>query len=185
MKRPRVIICALQEEGRYRSKEFVLNPGNSGEALVLLEQRCDDCSQSLLSFTPARLPWRSGVEPRELTEHRVVGVGKAWLHATGVLKTWQFLHLCLAPPIHVKSHVEWKGYKPSAVTYLFKKETPAWRLSNFEPVERRAAAWYFCSGYIDCSSSILLVVCVTSIFVLVLPKESLREEKFINYFGEI
>lgn len=104
MKRPHVIICALQEEGKYRTKEFVLNPRNSGEALVILEQRCDNCSQGMLSFTPARLPWRSGVEPRELKEHRVVGVGKAWLHATGVLKTWQFLHLCLAPPIHVKSH---------------------------------------------------------------------------------
>lgn len=47
MKKPHVIVCALQEEGRYRTKEFVLNPRNSGEALVILEQRCDNCSQGI------------------------------------------------------------------------------------------------------------------------------------------
>lgn len=74
--------------------------------------------------------------------------------------------------------------QPSATTYLFKKETPAWRLSNFEPVERRASAWYSHHGYINCSSSILLMVCVTSIFVLV-PPEILQKEPANGYFGEI
>lgn len=99
MKKPHVIVCALQEEGRYRTKEFVLNPRNSREALVILEQRCDNCSQG---YFHSLLQGYLGGQERK--EHRVVGTGKAWLHAPGVLKTWQFLHLCLAPPIHVKSH---------------------------------------------------------------------------------
>lgn len=74
--------------------------------------------------------------------------------------------------------------QPSAATYLFKKETPAWRLSNFEPAERRASAWYSHSGYINCSSSIFLMICVTSIFVLI-PQESFQKEPANGYFGEI
>lgn len=151
---------------------------NSGEALVTFEQRCDNspkvCFYPFLQGYCGGQEWSMGWS---WEEHRALDVGKAWLYYPGVLKKWQFLHLCLAPTIHVKSHSLVEGYKPSAATYLFKKETPAWRLSNFEPVERRASAWYFHRGYIDCSSSILLVVCVTSIFVLVLPKESLRGKR--------
>lgn len=74
--------------------------------------------------------------------------------------------------------------QPSAAAYLFKKETPAWRLSNFELVERRASAWYSPSGYINCSYSILLMACVTSIFVLV-PPESLQKAPANGFLGEI
>lgn len=73
IKRLHVTIPALQEEGRYkRTKGFVLNPGNSGEALVTCEQRCDNCSRGMLLFTPARLPRRSGGEPGGLKERGAV-----------------------------------------------------------------------------------------------------------------